>query len=134
MDRLETGKELEPMKTGRILIIEDNPMNMELAADLLRIHGFEVIESLTALEGLAKAKNEAPDLILMDIALPDIDGLEASMILKNQPDTRDIPIIAFTAHAMKGDKEKALASKCSGYITKPIDTRRFAENVAQYLK
>jgi two-component system, cell cycle response regulator DivK len=73
-------------------------------------------------------------LILMDIALPDIDGLEATMILKKQPDTRDIPIIAFTAHAMKGDKEKALASQCSGYITKPIDTRRFAENVAQYLK
>ena len=117
----------------RILIIEDNVANMELAADLLEIAGFDVLQAPTAEIGLDLARSQAPDLIVMDIGLPGMDGLEATRILKGDPTTQHIPILGASSHAMKGDQEKALAVGCDGYITKPIDTRVFADMVTRFL-
>lgn len=122
------------MAGQKILIIEDNPMNMELATDLLEASGYVVIQAGVPGEGIELSRVESPDLILMDISLPGMDGLEATGILKQDSGTRDIPVIAMTAHAMKGDKEKALAAGCAGYITKPIDTREFPKIVARFIE
>jgi CheY-like chemotaxis protein len=83
---------------------------------------------------LALAKSEAPDLILMDIALAGMDGLSATRLLKEDPDTRDIPVVALTAHAMRGDEQKAIEAGCTGYIVKPINTRTFVETVTSYAR
>src|SRR5215204_7803880 len=118
----------------RILIVEDNPLNLELASDLLEGSGFQVISAQTG-EGAIKLAQEAqPHLILMDLSLPGMDGIAATKALKANPQTSAIPIVAVTAHAMKGDEQKALAVGCEGYITKPIDTRMFAVLVLQYLQ
>jgi len=122
------------MAGEKILIIEDNPMNMELATDLLEAAGYVVIQAGTAEEGIELARAEFPDLILMDVGLPGMDGLEATGNLKQDPTTKDIPVIAMTAHAMKGDEKKALAAGCAGYITKPIDTREFPKAVARFIE
>jgi len=121
------------MAGEKILIVEDNPMNMELATDLLEASGYVVIQAGAAEEGIKLARAELPDLILMDISLPGMDGLEATGVLKQDPATKGINVIALTAHAMKGDEEKALASGCAGYITKPIDTRAFSKTVSQFI-
>ena len=121
------------MKDKTILVIEDVPMNMVLVTDLLEYNGCHVLQAETAEVGIELARKRSPDLILMDISLPGIDGLEATRILKEDPLTRDVPVVALTAHAMKGDDEKALRAGCSGFITKPIDTRHFIEIVAGYL-
>jgi len=118
----------------KILIVEDNLMNMELATDLLDASGYVVIQAGTAEEAVGLAGAESPDLILMDISLPGMDGLEATGVLKQGPKTKDIPVIAMTAHAMKGDEEKALAAGCAGYITKPIDTREFPKEIARFIE
>ena len=107
------------------LLVEDNPVNRRLAVFLLRAHGYEVREATTALEALEMLEKERPDLIVMDIQLPGMDGLEATRKLKEQPATADIPVIAVTSYAMKGDREKALAAGCAGYVTKPIDKNIF---------
>ena len=117
----------------KILVIEDTPMNMELVADLLEVQGFNVLQAETAEMGIEKARAETPDLILMDIGLPGMDGLTATGILKQDQLTKNIPIIAFTSHAMKEDKEKIMAAGCDGYITKPIDTREFPKTVARFI-
>jgi two-component system, cell cycle response regulator DivK len=118
----------------RILIVEDNPLNLELASDLLEASGFEVIWAQTG-EGAIKLAQEAqPHLILMDLSLPGMDGIEATKALKANSQTSHIPIVAVTAHAMKGDEQKALAVGCEGYITKPIDTRMFPVLVLQHLQ
>lgn len=117
----------------RVLVVEDNEANMELATILLKVAGFEVLQALTAEIGIEVAVSEAPDLILMDIGLPGMDGLEATRILKADAVTRSIPVLATTSHAMTGDQEKALAAGCDGYITKPIDTRTFADTVKRFL-
>lgn len=117
----------------RILIIEDNPVNMELFTDLLEINHYNVIQAISAEEGIVAARKEKPDLILIDIALPGMDGLTATSLLKKDEETKSIPVVALTAHAMRGDEEKAQSSGCSGYITKPINTREFAGTVAKYL-
>ena len=121
------------MAEGKVLIVEDNPVNMELAQDLLEIQGYQVQTAATAEEGIRIAHAEIPDLVLMDISLPGMDGLEAMRRLKREPDTRNIPVVCMTAHAMEGDMEKAMQEGASGYITKPIDTREFAAQVASYL-
>jgi CheY-like chemotaxis protein len=121
------------MAGEKILIVEDNPMNLELATDLLEASGYVVIQAGTAEEGVELAKAESPDLILMDISLPGMDGLEATGLLKQDPATKDISVIAMTAHAMKGDEEKAFAASCAGYITKPINTREFPKTVARFI-
>lgn len=122
------------MAGEKILIVEDNPINMELATDLLEAAGYVVIQVGTAEEGIKLARDEFPDLILMDVSLPGMDGLEATEALKQDPTTKDIPVIAITAHAMKGDEEKALAAGCVGYIPKPIDTRAFPKTVARLIE
>ena len=122
------------MRRAKILLIEDNPVNMELATALLEADGYSVLQAVNAEEGIALACVESPALILMDIALPGMDGLCATEILQKNPQTRSIPVVALTAHAMQGDKEKALAVGCVGYITKPIDTRSFPATVALYMQ
>jgi CheY-like chemotaxis protein len=121
------------MKQKNILIIEDNPMNMEMATDLLEIADYNVLKAENAEDGIQMARNESQvDLILMDIALPGMDGIEATRVLKKDDKTKDIPIVALTAHAMKDDNDAALEVGCSGYITKPINTRTFATAVGHF--
>ncbi len=122
------------MAGEKILIVEDNLMNLELATDLLEVAGYVIIQAGTAEEGIKLARAESPDLILMDISLPGMDGLEATGDLKQNPTTKDIPVIAITAHAMKGDEKKALAAGCAGYIMKPIDTRAFPKTVTRFIE
>jgi CheY-like chemotaxis protein len=116
----------------RVLVVEDNLLNLELVTDLLEAAGYVVWSARTAEEGLQRAQH-LPDLILMDLSLPGMDGLAAIRALRTGPLTTDLPIIALTAHAMKGDEEVARAAGCDGYLTKPIDTRTFVEKVAGFM-
>jgi len=118
---------------ARILIVEDNPANMTLALFLLQSAGHTVLSALDAEAALTMAREELPDLILMDIQLPGIDGLEATGRLKRDDETRAIPVLALTALAMKGDEERIRAAGCDGYIAKPIDYRQFLVTVAAQL-
>ncbi|MHB0867426.1 MAG: response regulator [Thermoleophilia bacterium] len=117
----------------KILVVEDNPMNLLLVKDLLEVAGFMVIPARSGQEALRVARQEHPDLILMDIQLPLMDGLEATRLLQQDEDTRDIKIVALTAHAMRGDEERARLAGCCGYIAKPINTREFVGVVRDYL-
>jgi len=122
------------MIMGRsILVIDDNPVNLKLAAEVLDMEGFVVFRAVDAEAALDILQGLKPDLILMDIALPGMDGLALTRKLKADPRFRDVPIVALSAFAMKGDEQKALDAGCDGYITKPIDTRRFPGQVAAYL-
>jgi two-component system, cell cycle response regulator DivK len=121
------------MAGEKILLVEDNPVNRRLAVFLLRAHGYEVREATTGLEALEMLEKERPDLIVMDIQLPGMDGLEVTRKIKAQPATADIPVIAVTSYAMKGDREKALAAGCVGYVTKPIDKNIFIREIAARL-
>lgn len=109
-------------------------MNLELAVDLLEAAGFDVLTAEEAEAGIRLAQTTRPDVILIDISLPGMDGLAATRRLKGDPATRAIPVVALTAHAMKGDEEKARAAGCDGYLTKPIDTRTFAQSVAAFVR
>jgi len=117
-----------------ILIIEDNLLNLELATDLLEANGFSVLQAQNAEVGLRLAREAMPTLILMDLSLPGMDGLQATKALKSDPATRHLIVIALTAHAMKGDQEVALNASCDGYLTKPIDTRIFVDTIASIIK
>ena len=117
----------------RVLIVEDNPINMKLAADVLEADGMRVERAADAEAAEALLRSLEPDLILTDIALPGMDGLSFVRQCKADARLRHIPIVALTAFAMKDDDLKALAAGCAGYITKPIQTRQFAEQVRQYL-
>lgn len=117
-----------------ILIVDDNATNLKLAQVLLSSTGYAVRTATDAEQALELLAGFQPNLILMDIQLPGMDGLALARRLKADPRTRAISIVALTAYAMKGDEEKALASGCSGYISKPIDTRRFGAQVAHYLR
>jgi CheY-like chemotaxis protein len=116
-----------------ILIVDDNPANLKLARVLLASEGYEVRTAADADEALAVLKAFRPRMILMDIQLPGMDGLELTRRLKADPAMRGIVILGLTAYAMKGDEERILAAGCDGYIAKPIDTRRLASQVAEYL-
>ena len=118
---------------ARILIIEDNPANMELAAFILKSAGHTVLAATDAEAGLSLARLERPGLILMDIQLPGIDGLEATALLKRDDATRAIPVIALTALAMKGDEERIRAAGCDGYIAKPIRYKDVLATIATQL-
>ena len=122
------------MPCEKILVVEDNPLNMELTADILGAAGYTVLRAENAERGIALAREESPALILMDISLPGMDGLSAVEILREETETRAIPVVALTAHAMKGDEEKALVAGCDGYITKPIDTRALPGEVAGFIR
>ena len=104
-----------------VLLVEDNEDNRIVYSTILRHFGYNVTEALNGEEGIAKAKAEKPDLILMDISIPIIDGWEATQVLKHDPETKNIPIIALTAHAMSGDREKAVNAGCNDYHAKPVD-------------
>ncbi len=114
----------------RVLVIEDNSLNLELVTDLLEFSGQVVLQARTAEEGLRLAREALPDVVLMDLSLPGMDGLAATKALRAEPATEHLPIIALTAHAMKGDEEAALRAGCDGYLSKPIDTRTFTAKVA----
>jgi two-component system, cell cycle response regulator DivK len=118
---------------ARVLVIEDNASNMTLATYLLKSAGHEVLCATDAEEGLAMARAERPDLILMDIQLPGMDGLEATALLKRDAATRTVPVIALTALAMKGDEERIRAAGCDGYIAKPMRYKAFLETVSRFL-
>jgi CheY-like chemotaxis protein len=121
------------MDGKRILLVEDNPVNRRLAQFLLKSKGYEVWEATTVPEAFAVLKERRPDLILMDIQLPAVDGLTATRHLKADPATQDIPVVAVTSYAMKGDETRALEAGCSGYVTKPIDKTLFLDTVARVL-
>ena len=122
-----------PARAATVLVVEDNPANMTLAVFLLESAGHRVVRAVDAEAGLAIARAERPDLILMDIQLPGMDGLEATMLLKEDETTRAIPVVALTALAMKGDEERIRAAGCDGYIGKPMRYREFLETVATHL-
>jgi two-component system cell cycle response regulator DivK len=117
-----------------VLVVEDNPANMTLAIFLLKSAGYAVVTATDAEAGLAIARSGRPDLILMDIQLPGMDGLQATAQLKSDPTTRNIPVIALTALAMKGDEERIRAAGCDGYIAKPLAYKEFLATVAAQLK
>ena len=121
------------MNGKKILVVEDNLMNLELVSDLLAAHGYRVLQAQGGYEALAVAAREQPDLILTDLQLPEMDGLEATRLLKQNRNTRHIGVVALTAHAMRGDEERARAAGCSGYIAKPINTRKFVAVIAGFL-
>ncbi len=117
-----------------VLIVEDNELNMKLFNDLLEANGYATKQSKNGLEAVDLAKVYLPDLILMDIQLPELSGLEAISLIKAEPSLKAIPIIAITAFAMRGDEEKILLSGCEGYISKPISVTNFLEAVNTFLK
>ncbi|MGB0682019.1 MAG: response regulator [Magnetovibrionaceae bacterium] len=116
-----------------ILIVEDNELNMKLFNDLLQAHGYETVQTKDGRAALQLARDHRPDLILMDIQLPEISGLEVTKMLKADDDLKGIPVIAVTAFAMKGDEEKIREGGCEGYIAKPISVPTFLETVNKFL-
>lgn len=121
-------------KPKKILVVDDNQDNRKLVVKVLSKRGYQMVEAVDGEDALSKAVEEMPDLILMDISMPKIDGHEVTKRLKNQNDFKNIPIIAMTAHAMKGDKEKALHAGCEDYISKPIDIHELPEKIQYHLK
>jgi two-component system, cell cycle response regulator DivK len=119
---------------GRILVVDDHPANLRLATEVLAGAGYDVLKAADAEEALAILEQTPIDLILMDISLPGMDGLELTRRLKADASTRQLCIVALTALAMRGDDQKALDAGCDGYITKPIDTRRLPSQVAEFLR
>jgi len=124
------------MGTKSILIIDDNELNIKLIKGLIKKKRPEyvILDAVTAEDGIKIAFENIPDLILMDIQLPGMNGLDATKEIKREKKTRDIPILALTSYAMDGDEEKAKSSGCSGYITKPINTKEFLINIERFLK
>ena len=118
---------------AKVLIVEDNAANMTLATFLLQSAGHSVLSARDAETGLTLARSEQPDLVLMDIQLPGMDGLEATAMLKKDGATRDIPVVALTALAMKGDEERIRAAGCDGYSAKPLAYRDFLATIATHL-
>jgi len=121
------------MSEPTVLIIEDNPLNVELASDLLTAAGFAIRTTNTAEEGVRVAREWRPDLVLMDINLPGMDGLSAARLLRADPATCLLTIVGLTAHAMKGDESIALGAGFDGYLTKPINTRTFAATISEFI-
>lgn len=122
------------MNSATVLVVEDNEANMVLATSVLEAWGYTVLQARTAEEGVALAREHIPALVLMDISLPGMDGLTAAGILKNDPGTGNIPVVALTAHAMMGDEERAMAAGCVGYVRKPIRIKQFSRAVAQFIE
>ena len=117
----------------RILVVEDNELNMKLLNDVLEAHGYEVMSTGRGAVAVEWARQYRPDLVLMDLQLPDLSGLEATRQLKANPETREIPVIAVTAFAMAGDERRAFDHGCNAYVAKPIILRDFLELIAGFL-
>ncbi len=122
------------MSGERILLVEDNPMNRRVVQFLLKSYGYVVYEARDGQEALKLVKLYLPDLILMDLQLPGLDGYAITKMIKEDALVKDIPVVALTAYAMRGDEERAITAGCDGYITKPIDADEFPQIVAGYLK
>lgn len=118
----------------KVLIVEDNELNMKLFHDLLEAHGFATVQTKNGMEAVGLAREHHPDLILLDIQLPEISGLEVTKQIKQDEDLKEIPIIAVTAFAMKGDEEKIREGGCEAYIAKPISVTTFMETIQKVLK
>ena len=116
-----------------VLIVEDNELNMKLFHDLLEAHGYQTIQTRNGIEALDLARTHRPNLILMDIQLPEVSGLEVTKWLKEDDELRAIPVIAVTAFAMKGDEERIRQGGCEAYISKPISVMHFLETIRQHL-
>lgn len=123
---------MNAMADALILIVEDNDMNLRLARDVLQYHGFRTLEAMTAADGIALASEHRPDLVLMDINLPDMDGVSALQRLRAEPETKSIPVVALTAFALQADQDRLSAAGFDGYLGKPIDVRAFPEQVRRY--
>jgi len=124
---------LDPRASRKVLIVEDNELNMKLFNDLLEAHGYFTLRTKDGVEALRMARQHRPDLILMDIQLPEVSGLEVTKWLKEDDDLRAIPVIAVTAFAMKGDEEKIRDGGCEAYIAKPISVASFMRTVERFL-
>lgn len=124
---------MEGSRAKRVLIVEDNELNMKLFHDLLEAHGYDTLQTRDGMEALKLARQHHPDLILMDIQLPEVSGLEVTRWIKEDEELRSIPIIAVTAFAMKGDEEKIREGGCEDYIAKPISVVKFLSTVQKYL-
>lgn len=122
------------MSKARVMVVDDNPTNLRLAADVLELEGYEVVRAMDAGSAQALIRQSSPDIILMDIQMPGMDGLTLTRLLKSDATMERICIVAMTAFAMKGDEQKARDAGCDGYISKPIDTRRLAAHVAEFLR
>ena len=118
----------------KVLVVEDNEMNRDMLTRRLQRRGYEVIISVDGEDGVAKARSDSPDIILMDMDLPVLDGWAATRKLKSSPETRSIPVIALTAHAMAGDRERALEVGCDDYDTKPVEFSRLTEKIETLLR
>lgn len=118
----------------KILLVEDNEMNSDMLSRRLRRRGYDVVVAVDGKEGVEKAHDEMPDLVLMDLSLPEMDGWEATSLLKQDPETKEIPVIALTAHAMAGDRERAFQAGCDDYDTKPVEFRRLLGKIQALLK
>ncbi|HEY8380181.1 MAG TPA: response regulator [Nannocystis sp.] len=117
----------------KVLIVEDNELSRDMLSRRLRRKGYEVLVAVDGHEGITMVQEQRPDIVLMDLSLPDMDGWEATRQLKRDKSTADIPIIALTAHAMSGDREKALDAGCDDYDTKPIDLRRLLSKINRFV-
>ena len=116
-----------------VLIVEDNELNMKLFRDLLEAHGYQTVGTANGVEALELVRKIRPDLVLMDIQLPEVSGLEVTRWIKDDPELRAIPVIAVTAFAMKGDEERIREGGCEAYLSKPISVGRFIETVRQFI-
>lgn len=119
--------------TPLVLIVEDNDMNMQLVEYLLEEEGLEILKATSGEAALEITADTKPDLVLMDIHLPGMDGLSVARAMRQRDRTRDVPILALTAHAMRGDRDRFLEADCDGYISKPIDVRNFVATIRSYL-
>jgi two-component system cell cycle response regulator DivK len=122
-----------PAMPKKILIVEDNELNMKLFNDLLQAHGYETVQTMDGRDVMQLTRTHKPDLIIMDIQLPEISGLEVTKMLKADDKLKGIPVIAVTAFAMKGDEEKIREGGCEGYIAKPISVPSFLETISKFL-
>jgi two-component system, cell cycle response regulator DivK len=129
-----SGRNPEARQMGKtVLIVEDNELNMKLFHDLLDAHGYRTLQTRSGIDALSLARKHRPHLILMDIQLPEVSGLEVTKWLKDDEELRDIPVIAVTAFAMKGDEERIRQGGCEAYISKPISIATFLDTVRRYL-
>jgi two-component system cell cycle response regulator DivK len=133
--RLGTETGAQPTRAGvkSVLIVEDNELNMKLFHDLLSAHGYQTILTRHGLDAISLARTHRPNLILMDIQLPEISGLEVTRWLKEDDDLKNIPVVAVTAYAMKGDEERIRSGGCEAYVSKPISVSMFLETVRRFI-
>ena len=122
-----------PPNGKTVLLVEDNPHNRKIFSGMLSHAGFNVVEAIDGNEALTRVRSDKPDLVLMDLSIPGVDGWECTRRIKGDPETRALPVIALTAHAMRGDEERAREAGCDGYLSKPVSPKKVVEVVKKYL-